>query len=132
VDRCLSPRLAVGIGRFTRLSGVSLAQVFSQASATEDEQFLGAAGQAGWAVFTQNDVMLRNPAQMQVIRENETQVFTLTNSQLGTEGSGLVFGRWLTTIRRRMTRPGACSWRLYEDRKAQRHPLTSTPLRVGF
>jgi hypothetical protein len=68
--------------------------------------------------FTQNDVMLRNPAQMQVVRENETQVFTLTNSQLGTEGSGLVFGRWLTTIRRRMTRPGACFWRLYEDRKA--------------
>jgi PIN like domain len=117
VDRCLSPRLAVGIGRFTQLTGVSLAQVFTTASATEDEQFLGAAGEAGWAVFTQNDLMLRNPAQMAVIRDHSTQVFTLTNSQLGTEGSGLVFGRWLVTIRRRMAKSGPCFWRLYEDRK---------------
>jgi hypothetical protein len=62
--------------------------------------------------------MLRNPTQMAIIRDNSTQVFALTNSQLGTEGSGLVFGRWLITIRRRMTRPGPCFWRLYEDRKA--------------
>ena len=91
--------------------------VFSDDAKTQDEQFLGAAGEAGWAVFTQNDKMLRNPAQMRTIRANDTKLFTLTNSHLGADGGGLVLGRWLLTIRRRMVQPGSCFWRLYEDKK---------------
>lgn len=118
MDKCLSPKLAKGVNRFQGFVGVSLGEVFTHAEVTEDWQFLGAAGEAGWAVFTQNDAMLRVPHEMRVIRDQGTRVFTLTNSQLGTEGAGLVFGRWLVTMRRRIDRaPGPCFWRLYEDRK---------------
>jgi len=117
VDKCLSPRIATGISRFGQLTGLPLSAAFSDDAKTEDEQFLGAAGEAGWAVFTQNDKMLRNPVQMSTIRSNATRLFTLTNSHLGADGGGLVFGRWLLRIRRRIDQPGPCFWRLYEDKK---------------
>jgi hypothetical protein len=56
------------------------------------------------AAIIQNDHMIRNPAGMATIRESGTKVFTLTNSRLGAEGGGLVFGRWLMSIQRRAFR----------------------------
>ena len=40
------------------------------------------------------DKMIRNPVEMAVVQAKGTKVFTLTNSHLGAEGGGLVFGRW--------------------------------------
>lgn len=117
VDRCLSQRIATGLSRFKGFQGVFLDTVFTNSPLTQDEQFLGAAGEHGWAVFTQNDKMRLNPVQMEVIETMGTKVFTLTNSHLGADGGGLVFGRWLLTISRRIERPEPCFWRLYEDRK---------------
>lgn len=117
VDKCLSKRIVVGMNRFKGFRAVALDEVFSNHSRTEDEQFLGAAGEYGWSVFTQNDKMIRNPVQMALIQSEGAKVFTLTNSHLGADGGGLVFGRWLVTIRRRIAEPGPCFWRLYEDRK---------------
>lgn len=117
IDKCLSKRLAVGLSRFKGFQGEQLATVFTNHSHTQDVQFIEAAGEHGWAVFTQNDKMLKNPAEMEAIRQSEAKVFTLTNSHLGLDGAGLVFGRWLVTIRRRLDQPGPCFWRLYEDRK---------------
>lgn len=117
VDKCLARRLATGLSRFKGFRAVFLDEVFTNHAQTQDEQFLGAAGEHGWSVFTQNDEMIRNPVEMAVVRAEGTKVFTLTNSHLGAEGGGLVFGRWLVTIRRRTAEPGPCFWRLYEDRK---------------
>ena len=117
VDKCLAQKLSTGLCRFKGFRAVFLDEVFTNHSRTEDVQFLGAAGEHGWSVFTQNDEMLRNPVEMRTVRAEGTKVFTLTNSHLGAEGGGLVFGRWLVTIRRRIEKPGACFWSLYEDRK---------------
>jgi hypothetical protein len=59
IDKCLSRRIATGLSRFAGFRGVFLDEVFTNHSMTQDRQILGAAGEHGWAVFTQNHKMLR-------------------------------------------------------------------------
>lgn len=119
VDRCLSQGFARSIDRFDRFRAAHLEQVYDNAASTLDVDFLTAAGDAGWAVFTQNPEMRRTPPEMQVILEHGTRVFTLANAQLPEAGKGMLFGRHLVSIRRRLERDGPCFWRLYEDRKSR-------------
>ncbi len=118
VDRCLPKGIAPTFSRFKGFHAIDLAEVYDDSERTPDVQFLTDAGDHGWAVFTQNDEMLREPDEMAAIREHGTRVFTLTSSQLTVAGKGVLFGRHLVTIRRRLARPGPCFWRLYEDRKS--------------
>ena len=99
-----------------------LTDVYDDAPNTPDVRFLADAGDAGWSVFTQNWTMFRVPLEWEAIQAHQTKVFTLTNATLTDPGKGLMFGRHLVSIRRRMSKPGPCFWRLYEERKDYRLP----------
>lgn len=117
IDRCLANGLARTFARFNGVQAVDLREVYTDDQFTPDTQFLLDAGRHGWGVLTQNDAMLREPDEMAAIREAHTRLFTLTSSQLTAAGKGVLFGRHLLSINRRMrVGPGPCFWRLYEHR----------------
>lgn len=117
VDRCLTPSVARSLNRFNRFVAAHLSEVYDNNERTQDVEFLAAAGDAGWAVFTQNFDMRKTPPEMQAIRDHGTRVFTLTAANLPDAGKGMLFGRHLISMRRRLEKPGPCFWRLYEERK---------------
>ena len=116
VDRCLPRRVSLAIGHFKDFQGAYLHDVFTNATATEDVQFLSAAGHHGWCVFTQNPDMVEVDDERDAVERNGTKVFCLAEATYGLEGTGMIFGRHLLTIRRRLNQPGECFWLLWPDR----------------
>lgn len=119
VDRCLSPEMAAAVNLADGLRVASLADAYGDkiAQALQDVDFLEAAGRHGWGVLTQNVRMWRTPPERTVIEAHGVRVFCLASSQLTRQGQGLVVGRHLLSIRRRLTRGGACFWRIHANGK---------------
>lgn len=119
VDRCMAPELASAVDMADGLRVASLADIYgdSTAQALQDVQFLEDAGRRGWGVLTQNVRMWRTPPERQVIEARDVRVFCLASSQLTRQGQGLVVGRHLLSIRRRLKRTDACFWRIHLNGK---------------
>jgi hypothetical protein len=114
VDRCLTPLLAREISKIDGLYGISLAEQFGDEAAQSmpDVDFLAIAGAEQWGVLTQNPRMWRVTTERERILEHSTRVFSLDDASSSLILKGLVFGRHILSVRRRMERPGACFWRL--------------------
>ncbi len=114
VDRCLAPEVAYEISKLDGLYGLPLHEHYGddRAQRLEDITFLTEAGQRGWGVLTQNPRMWRVPQERRGILDNATRVFSLDDPNASKTLKGLVLGRHLLSIRRRLQRHGACFWRL--------------------
>ncbi len=114
VDRCLSPEVAYEVSKFDGLYGIPLAEHYGEAVAQQlaDVTFLTDAGQSGWGVLTQNPRMWRVPQERACIIDNLTRVFSLDDPNASRTLKGIVIGRHLMSIRRRLGRPDPCFWRL--------------------
>jgi hypothetical protein len=114
VDRCLAPEVAYEISKMDGLYGIPLRDHYGDntAQALEDITFLTEAGTLGWGVLTQNPRMWQVPQERACIVEGRTRVFSLDDPNASKTLKGLVLGRHLLTIRRRLQRPDPCFWRL--------------------
>lgn len=114
VDRCLAPEVAYEISKMDGLHGIPLRDHYGDdhAQRLEDTTFLAEAGRRGWGVLTQNPRMWQVPQERSCIIENRTRVFSLDDSNASKTLKGLVLGRHLLSIRRRLLRPEPCFWRL--------------------
>lgn len=114
VDRCLAPEVALEISKLDGLYGVSLYEHYGDAAAQhlEDVTFLKEAGHHGWGILTQNPRMWQVPHERECINSSGTRVFTLDDPSASKTLKGLVLGRHLLSIRRRLARSDACFWRL--------------------
>ena len=124
VDRCLAPELAYEICKMEGLHGIPLRDHYGDGAAQglEDVTFLTEAGERGWGVLTQNPRMWQVPQERNCITEHRTRVFSLDDPNANKTLKGLVLGRHLLSIRRRLGRLVPCFWRLrlYSPRKELR------------
>jgi PIN like domain len=114
VDRCLAPEVALEISKMDGLYGIALHEHYGNEAAQHlaDITFLAEAGRQGWGVLTQNPRMWQVPQERACIIENHTRVFSLDDPNGSKTLKGLVLGRHLLSVRRRMSRVGPCFWRL--------------------
>lgn len=114
VDRCLAPEVAYEISKLDGLYGVPLRDHYGDETAQqlEDITFLTEAGQCGWGVLTQNPRMWQVPQERTCIIDNGTRVYSLDDPNASKTLEGLVLGRHLLSVRRRLQRPNPCFWRL--------------------
>ena len=114
VDRCLAPEVAYEICKMEGLHGIPLRDRYGDeiAQGLEDIAFLTEAGQRGWGVLTQNPRMWQVPQERICIVEHGTRVFSLDDPNASKTLKGLVLGRHLLSIRRRLQRRDPCFWRL--------------------
>lgn len=114
VDRCLAPEVAYEICKMDGLHGIPLRDHYGDETAQrlEDITFLTEAGQRGWGVLTQNPRMWQVPQERTCIVESRARVFSLDDPNASKTLKGLVLGRHLLSIRRRLQRPDPCFWRL--------------------
>lgn len=114
VDRCLSPEVAYEISKMDGLYGIPLKEQYGDQVAQQlpDVAFLAEAGQRGWGVLTQNPRMWQVPQERSCITDNRTRVFSLDDPNASKTLKGLVLGRYLLSIRRRLRRQDPCFWRL--------------------
>lgn len=114
VDRCLAPEVAYEICKMDGLHGIPLRDHYGDitAQALEDISFLTEAGRRGWGVLTQNPRMWQVPQERACIIEKHVRVFSLDDPNASKTLKGLVLGRHLLSIRRRLRRPDPCFWRL--------------------
>lgn len=114
VDRCLAPEVAYEISKMDGLYGIPLFEHYGDevSQGLADVTFLAEAGQQNWGVLTQNPRMWRVPQERSSITANSTRVFSLDNPNASKTLKGLVLGRHLLSIRRRLKRRDACFWRL--------------------
>jgi len=96
------------------LHGIPLRDQYGDVTAQglEDITFLTEAGRCGWGVLTQNPRMWQVPQERACITENRVRVFSLDDPNASKTLKGLVLGRHLLSIRRRLLRPDPCFWRL--------------------
>ncbi len=104
VDRC----------QMDGLHGIPLRDHYGDitAQALEDITFLTEAGRRGWGVLTQNPRMWQVPQERACIIENHVRVVSLDDPNASKTLKGIVLGRHLLSIRRRLRRPDPCFWRL--------------------
>jgi len=114
VDRCLPPTVAQGLDRFDWIHAAALVDLYTHAEHVPDVQFLEDAGQAGWCVVTQNPKMAFNPPEADVIRQHGTHVFCLARADYPPITQGLILGRNILRIRRRIALSSGCFWRVSE------------------
>lgn len=81
-----------------------------------DTEWLGDAGAHGWIALTANPQIWQVPLEKQTILDHDTRVFAYGSAQHVIDAQGLIFGRWLLSMRRRARRPEPCFWRLYPTR----------------
>lgn len=114
VDRCLAPEVAYEICKMDGMHGIPLRDHYGDETAQqlEDVTFLTEAGQRGWGVLTQNPRMWQVPHERDCIVGNGTRVFSLDDPNASKTLKGLVLGRHLLSVRRRLARPDPCFWRL--------------------
>lgn len=114
VDRCLAPEIACEITKMEGLYGIPLHEHYGDAAAhhLQDVNFLAEAGRRGWGVLTQNPRMWQIPQEQSCIIENGTRVFSLDDPNASKTLKGLVLGRHLLAVHRRLGRTGPCFWRL--------------------
>lgn len=114
VDRCLAPEIAIEISKMEGLYGISVREHYGDDAAQQlaDVTFLAEAGVRGWGVLTQNPRMWRVPQERAAIVDHHTRVFSLDDPSASKTLKGLVLGRHLLSIRRRLARRDACFWRL--------------------
>ena len=114
VDRCLAPEVAYEISKMDGLYGVPLRDHYGDETAQmlEDVTFLAEAGQRGWGVLTQNPRMWHVPQERSCIVDNRTRVFSLDDPNASKTLKGLVLGRHLLSVRRRLHRPDPSFWRI--------------------
>ncbi|MFF5325362.1 hypothetical protein ACFY2Y_16790 [Janibacter hoylei] len=114
VDRCLAPEVADEISKMDGLYGIALKEHYGDQAAQQlaDVTFLAEAGQRGWGVLTQNPRMWQVPQERDCIIESGTRVFSLDDPNANKTLKGLVLGRHLLSIRRRLKRQDPCFWRL--------------------
>ena len=114
VDRCLAPEVAYEVSKLEGLYGIPLSEHYGDETAQqlEDVEFLATAGQQGWAVLTQNPRMWQIPHERDCILSNHTRVFALDNPNASKTLKGIVLGRHLLSLRRRLNRDDPCFWRL--------------------
>lgn len=114
VDRCLAPEVAYEICKMAGLHGIALRDCCGDDTAQqlEDITFLAEAGRRGWGVLTQNPRMWQVLQERECIVDNGTRVFSLDDPNASKTLKGLVLGRHLLSVRRRLLRPDPCFWRL--------------------
>lgn len=114
VDRCLAPEVAYEISKMDGLHAVPLRDQYGDNTAQrlEDVTFLAEAGQRGWGVLTQNPRMWQVPQERSCIIVNHARVFSLDDPNASKTLKGLVLGRHLLSIRRRLHRQDPCFWRI--------------------
>lgn len=114
VDRCLAPEVAYEISKMDWLYGLTLHEHYDDDAAQqlEDVTFLAEAGQRGWGVLTQNPRMWQVPQERACIIDNRTRVFSLDDPNASKTLKGLVLGRHLLSVQRRLHRQDPCFWRL--------------------
>jgi hypothetical protein len=114
VDRCLAPEVAYEISKLDGLHGVPLRDHYGDETAQqlEDITFLTEAGQRGWGVLTQNPRMWQVPQERDCIIDNRIRVYSLDDPNASKTLKGLVLGRHLLSVRRRLQRTDPCFWRL--------------------
>lgn len=114
VDRCLPPEVAYELTKMDNFYGIPLKDQYGEQDAQQlaDVDFLAEAGQWGWGVLTQNPRMWQVPLERDCIVANRTRVFSLDNPNANRTLKGMVLGRHLLSIRRRMRREDPCFWRL--------------------
>ncbi|REF24617.1 hypothetical protein [Calidifontibacter indicus] len=114
VDRCLPPEVAYELTKMENFYGIALKDHYGDdiAQNLPDVTFLEEAGQRQWGVLTQNPRMWQVPAERDCIVANGTRVFSLDNPNANRTLKGMVLGRHLVRIRRRMRREDPCFWRL--------------------
>jgi hypothetical protein len=114
VDRCLAPEIALEISKMDGLYGIALAEHYGDQVAQDlaDVDFLANAGDAGWGVLTQNPRMWQVPDERNCMLEHRTRVFSLDDPNASKTLKGLVLGRHILSIRRRLRRDAPCFWRL--------------------
>ena len=104
VDRCLAPEIAREISKMDGIHGIALAEHYGDevAHRLTDVTFLTEAGDHGWGVLTQNPRMWQVPDERTCIIEHRTRVFSLDDPNASKTLKGLVLGRHILSIRRRM------------------------------
>ena len=114
VDRCLAPEVAYEISKMDGLYGVPLHEHYGDKAAQhlEDLTFLAEAGHRSWGVLTQNPRMWQVPQERDCIVIHRARVFSLDDPNASKTLKGLVLGRHLLSIRRRLGRQDPCFWRL--------------------
>lgn len=114
VDRCLAPEVAYELSKVDGLHGIPLCDHYGNptAEALEDITFLSEAGRRGWGVLTQNPRMWQVPLERTCITMHGTRVFSLDDANASKTLKGMVLGRHLLSIRRRLKRSDPCFWRL--------------------
>jgi PIN like domain len=110
VDRCLSPEIALEISKMDGLYGIALNEHYGDAVAQTlaDVTFLAEAVAHGWGVLTQNPRMWQVPHERDCIIAHSTRVFSLDDPNASKTLKGLVLGRHILSIRRRLQRPDPC------------------------
>lgn len=114
VDRCLPPEVAYEVSKLDGLYGIALRDHYgdTEAQRLSDVTFLAEAGEQGWGVLTQNPRMWQVPHERSCITNSHTRVFSLDDPNANKTLKGLVLGRHILSIRRRLKRQDACFWRL--------------------
>lgn len=114
VDRCLAPEVAYEVSKMDGLYGIALRDHYGDRDAQQlsDVTFLAEAGEQGWGVLTQNPRMWQVPHERDCITDSRTRVFSLNDPNANKTLKGLVLGRHLLSIRRRLKRQDPCFWRL--------------------
>jgi hypothetical protein len=114
--------VARGLDRFTEIQAVHLDDVYDLPQSVSDVQWIGDAGDAGWIGVTQNFKIGHNEVEMETIRQHRTKVFSLCRADYPPITWGLVLGRNLLRIHRRVKRDEGCFWRISE-----RPPIKDLP-----
>ncbi len=114
VDRCLAPEIAYEISKMDGLYGIPLRDHYGDEIPQQvaDITFLAEGGRREWGVLTQNPRMWRVPQERDCIVSSRTRVFSLDSANASQTLKGLVLGRHLLSIRRRLHRHDPCLWRL--------------------
>jgi len=114
VDRCLAPEVAYEISKMDGIYGIALKDHYGDnvAQRLADVTFLAEAGERCWGVLTQNPRMWQVPQERMCITASRTRVFSLDDPNANKTLKGLVLGRHLLSIRRRLKRQDPCFWRL--------------------
>lgn len=111
VDRCVPPTVVDAINRVDDFHAVALDVMYApRGPKVPDVEFLVEAGERGWIILTANPRMWFVPSERDAIVNHGARVFCYGSAQLPIQAQGLVFGRWLLSIRRRSRRPGPCFW----------------------
>lgn len=110
VDRSLGKRLLAGL-RLMGFRPLHMGEVYEDdGKGIEDVRWIAEATERGYPIVSKDKKLWVNPAEVMIIRETRARVFVVGMGDVGSAAMGLILGRHILTVRRRMRRDGGCLW----------------------